>query len=158
MNRSLGDLIIFFALVLLTLAMFLFSANETTELQFHDTHFVVDRLSLAVMTLGPLLCLVFLPIAAIRNFKSLGTNIALIIGLMIVATICYRAIELQSSYSQQMQVLSDEQLPDRSQHLNNIQVGLNWTRGILAAIVLPTTILIYRTVKIWKETHSSPQL
>jgi hypothetical protein len=159
MKRNLSDLTIFFGLVFLTITIALFSFNTTSiDIQFHDTYVVVDRLSLAVMTFGPLICIVFLPLAALRKFKSLGTNIALIIGLVIVAVICYRAVELQTSYFRQIGALHDDQLPDRSQYLNRIRQNLNWSRGILAAIVLPTTILIFRTVKIWKETHSGPQL
>lgn len=111
-----------------------------------------------MITFGPLICLVFLPFAAFRKFKSFGTNVALIVGLVIVAVICYRAIELQSSYSHQIETLRDDQLPNRSQHLNSIRQSLNLSRGILAAIILPTAMLIYRTVKIWKEAHSRPQL
>ena len=159
MKRSLSDLTIFFCLLFLTVFIARFSFNATSiDIQLHDTYFVVDRFSLAVMTFGPLICMVFLPLAALRKFKSFGTNVALIAGLVIVAVICYRAVELQSSYSHQIEALRDEQLPDRSQHLNSIRQTLNWSRGILAAIVLPTTILIYRTVKIWKETHTGPQL
>ena len=158
MKRNLIDLTIFCSLVFLTVALALLSDSDTTELQFHDTYFVVDRLSLAVLALGPLLVVLFLPLAVTRKFQSIGTNIALIIGLVIIAVICYRAIDLQSSYLQQAEALRDEQLPDRARYLNNIKGLLNWSRAIFAGIVLPATVLIYRTVKIWKETNARPQL
>ena len=159
MKRNVSDLTIFLCIVFLTIAISLFSVNETTiDIQFHDTYFAVDRLTLAIITLGPLLFIVFLPLAAARKFKSTGTNAALIIGLVLIAVICYSAIELQSNYSRQIEALREEQLPDRSQHLNNIRQGVNLARAFMAVVVLPTVILIYRTARIWKQAHANPHL
>jgi hypothetical protein len=101
---------------------------------------------------------VFLPLAAIRKFKSVGTNIALIVGLLLIAVVCYLVVELQSNYYNEVAATIDVQDSDRSQNLTRIKQGLNVGRGILAAFALTTMILIYRTVKIWKESHSRPQL
>jgi len=96
MNRNSIDLIIFLTLVMLTAAILMFTVNQTSiDIQLHDTYFVLDRMTLAVLILGPMTILIFLPLAAMRKFKSMGTNIALIFGLMLVAVICYSVAELQ---------------------------------------------------------------
>ena len=158
MNRNSIDLIIFFSLVLLTASILMFAVSQTSiEIQLHDTYFILDRMTLAVLILGPMTILVFLPLAAVRKFKSIGTNIALIFGLMLVAVICYSVAELQSSYVSQINSLDEVGLRNQGGY-NNATRAITTTRGILALIGLSALVLIFRTVKIWKETHSRTSL
>ncbi|HEY5918332.1 MAG TPA: hypothetical protein VIU13_13045 [Chryseolinea sp.] len=158
MNRNSADLIIFLSLVLLTAAILLFAVTQTSiEIQLHDTYLVLDRMTLAVLILGPMTILIFLPLAAMRKFKSMGTNIALVFGLMLVAVICYSVAELQSSYIGQLNSLDEIGPGDKAGYYNATQ-SINIIRGILAVIGLSALVLIYRTVKIWKEAHSRPSL
>jgi len=158
MNRNSIDLIIFLSLVLLTAAIVMFAVSQSSiDIQLHDTYFVLDRMTLAVLILGPLTILIFLPFAAVRKFNSFGTNIALIFGLMLVAVICYSVAELQSSYITQINSLDEVGPRDKAGYKNATQ-SITIIRIILAVIGLSALVLIYRTVKIWKETHSRPSL
>lgn len=152
MNRNTIDLIILLGLVLVVLAIsFLAFSRPTIEIQLHDTFFVVDRFSLSILMLGPLVLLVFLPIAVVRNFRSVATNVILTIGLVLVGVICYSVIELQFNYLKQVITLDDQGLPDDEPAAERIGQRINWTRGLLVVIGLAATALIYKTVTIWKE-------
>jgi hypothetical protein len=158
MNRNSIDLIIFLTLVLLTAAILMFAVSQTSiDIQLHDTYFVLDRMTLAVLILGPMTILIFLPLAAVRKFKSIGTNIALIFGLMLVAVICNSVAELQSSYISRINSLDEVGLRDKAGY-NNASRSIITIRGVLTVIGLSGLVLIYRTVKIWKEAHSRPSL
>lgn len=158
MNRNSIDLIIFLSLVLLTVAVLLFAVNETSiDIQLHDTYLVLDRMTLAVLIFGPMTILIFLPLAAMRKFKSVGTNIALIFGLMLVAVVCYTVAELQSNYISQINSMDEVGVRDNGGY-NKATQSVTITRVILAVIGLSALVLIFRTVKIWKETHSRPSL
>jgi hypothetical protein len=157
MNRNSIDLIIFLTLVLLTTAILLFTVRQTTiDIQLHDTYFVLDKFSLAVLILGPSTILIFLPRAAKRKFKSIGTNIALIFGLILVAVICYSVAELQSNFISQINSFDGGGQGDKQ--MRNATLAVNTTRGILTMVGLVTVLVIWKTVKIWKETHSQPSL
>jgi hypothetical protein len=158
MNRNSIDLIIFLSLILLTAAILMFAVSQSSiDIQLHDTYFVLDRMTLAVLILGPMTILIFFPLAAVRKFKSIGTNIALIFGLMLVAVICYSVAELQSSYISQINSL-DEVGPRDKAGYNNASRSIITIRGILTVFGLSALVLIYRTVKIWKEAQSRPSL
>ena len=158
MNRNSIDLIIFLSLVLLTGSILTFTVSQTSiDIQLHDTYFVLDRMTLAVLILGPMTILIFLPLAAVRKFRSIGTNTALIFGLMLVAVICYSVVDLQTSYVSQINSLDELGARDKEAYDSATQ-SIMTIRGILAVIGLSSLILIYRTVKIWKETHSRPSL
>jgi hypothetical protein len=76
---------------------------------------------------------------------------------MLVAVICYSVAELQSSYISQLNSLDEVGPGDRAGY-HNATRSINMFRGILAVIGLSALVLIYRTVRIWKETHSRPSL
>jgi len=157
MNRNSFDLLIFLSLVLLIAAILLFGVTQSTiDIQLHDTYIVLDKLTVAVLILGPATIFIFLPLAAIRNFESVGTNIALIFGLMLVAVICYSVAELQASNVNPMNNLGEAGLKNSGS--NNAPKSVIAIRAILAVIGLSALVLIYRTVKIWKEAHSRPSL
>jgi hypothetical protein len=152
MSRNTVDLTVLATLVLGVLAIsFLAFSRPTIEIQLHDTYFVVDRFSLSILMLGPLILIVFLPIAALRNFRSVGTNVVLTIGLVLVGVMCYSVIELQFNYLKQVITLDDQGLPDDEPAADKIGQRINWTRGFLVVIGLAALALIYKTVKIWKE-------
>ena len=133
MNRNSIDLTIFLSLVVLTVTIALMAGDQTTiDIQLYDTYFVLDKLAFAILMLGPITTFIFLPLAAMRKFKSIGTNIALIFGLMLAAVICYNVSEL--SYIDQETVYGSQ--------------------GMFAIVGLAAIILIHRTVKIWKERYS----
>jgi hypothetical protein len=158
MNRNSIDLLIFISLVLITAAILLFGVTQTTiDIQLHDTYFVLDKLTFAVLILGPMTILIFLPLAAVRKFKSIGTNIALILGMMLVAVICYSVAELLASDVNQINSFGEGEVANKGPNSNSIQ-AINLTRGMLAVIGVSAIVLIYRTVKIWKDTHSRASL
>jgi hypothetical protein len=158
MNRTSIDLLIFLSLVVLTAAILSFAVSQPNiDIQLHDTYFVLDKFTFAVLILGPMTILIFLPLAATRKFKSIGTNIALLFGLVLVAVICYSFAELLSSDISEINSLDGSGSRNRGSNNTGSQFVIA-IRGVLAIIGLSALVLIYRTVKIWKETHWRPTL
>jgi hypothetical protein len=74
--------------------------QNTIDIQLHDAYVVVDRVSLTVLILGPLMFVIFLIRGVVNRFKSTTTNIGFIIGVILVSMIMYRLIEIQHALSQ----------------------------------------------------------
>jgi hypothetical protein len=150
------DIFIFIGLLILTAIIFLLTIGQSTiDIQFHDTYFVLDKISMTILIIGPLMLLIFLSRGLTRKFKTKGTNIGLIIGLLLIALITYQIIQLQESYLTEMMKLDDEGLLDRGQFAVDAKRKINWTWGLFGLWTLGFVLLTLRTIKIWKEAYSS---
>jgi hypothetical protein len=93
-----AGLIIFAVLLLLVLVVWMLTLEQSViDIQLHDTYFVIDKVSMAVLILGPFSFLIFLARAVALRFRSIGANIELLIGLILVALITYNVIKLSLS-------------------------------------------------------------
>jgi hypothetical protein len=86
----------------------------------------------------------------------MSTNLGLIIGLVLVAVLCYSAIELQTNYLLQANKVNAGALPEKQ--ISSIGWGINIARALFAVISLGAFALIYHTVKLWKSAHSGTRL
>lgn len=146
------DISIFLGLLTLCLAVLLFTAGQSTvDIQLHDTYFVLDKISLTVLIIGPLTFLIFLARALTKNFKTSATNIGLIIGLALVALITYQAVRLQTSYVSEMIKLDHEALPDRDNYIADAENKIKWTWALFGLWTVVLLILAVRTIRITKE-------
>ena len=110
--------------------------QSTIDIQLHDTYFVLDKISLTVLIIGPLTFLIFLTRGLTRKFKTKGTNIGLIIGLLLVAVITFYVVRLQQGYLSEIMRLDDERLPDRGQVIVHAKNRINWTWGVFGFWVM----------------------
>ncbi|MBT1698886.1 hypothetical protein KK083_18475 [Fulvivirgaceae bacterium PWU4] len=156
MKKFKTDIIIFSGLLILALSIVLLTAGQSTiDIQLHDTYFVIDKISLTILIVGPLTLLIFLARALTRKFKTIGTNVGLAIGLILVALITYSVIQLQQSYMTSIMTLDNEGLPDRGQFMADSKRRITWSWALFGFWVVALTLLIIRTIKIWKEAHAS---
>ena len=156
MGQFKTDIIIFMGLLILgSIVLLLTAGQRTIDIQLHDTYFILDKLSLTVLIIGPLTFLIFLTRGLTKNFKTKGPNIGLIIGLILIALITYHVVRLQQSYLDEMMRLDDEGLPDRGQFIVDAKKRINWTWGLFALWTFGLLLLTLRTIKIWKEGYSS---
>jgi hypothetical protein len=156
MRQFKTDIIIFVGLLGITLIALLLTAGQSTvDIQLHDTYFVIDKISMTVLIIGPLTFLIFLARALTRKFKTKGSNIGLIIGLILVAVITLYVIRLQQSHLSEIMRLDDEGLPDRGQFKVDTKNRINWTWGLFGVWIMGLLLLTLRTIKIWKEGYSS---
>lgn len=88
------DVIILAILLILAVTILLTRAQNPIEIQLHDTYFVLDNFSLAVIIIGPPTFLIFLVRAAINRFQTLTANIGLAIGTMMVIFLVYEVVLL----------------------------------------------------------------
>lgn len=150
------DILLFAGLLILALIIGLFVVGQTAlDIQLHDTCFMIDNISLAIVIVGPLTLLVFLARGLTRKFKTIGTNVGLAIGLILVAFITYHIIQLQHSYLTSMMQLDDEGLPDRGQFKADSKRRINWSWAIFSLWVTALILLIFRTMRIWKEGRNA---
>jgi len=151
MGQFKTDLIIFIALLILTLIVLLLTVGQNgIDIQFHDTYFVVDKIALVALIVGPLSFLIFLARGLTKKFRTRGPNIGLIIGLLLVALITYCIIEFQQHYLDEIRRLDDEGLPDRGQFVAAVKNKINWSWRILGLWIIGLLLLTFRTVAIWK--------
>jgi hypothetical protein len=150
------DIFIFLGLLILTALIFLFTIGQSAiDIQLHDTYFVLDKISLTILIIGPLTLLIFLSRGLTRKFRTKGANMGLIVGLLLVALITYQIIQFQESYLIQIMKLDDEGLPDRGQFAVDARKKINWTWGLFGFWTLGIVLLTFRTIKIWKERYCS---
>ena len=156
MKQFKTDIIIFIGLLVLTSIVLLLTIGQSTiDIQLHDTYFVLDKLSLTILIIGPLTFLIFLTRGLTKKFKTKGTNIGLIIGLILVVVITFYVVRLQQSYLSEMMRLDDEGMPDRGQFVVDAKNRINWTWGLLCFWIMGLLLLTLKTIKIWKEGYSS---
>jgi hypothetical protein len=155
MRQFKTDIIIFIALVVISLVVLLLTAEQSVvDIQLHDTYFVIDKISMTVLIMGPLMLLIFLGRALKRKFQTTGPNIGLIIGLTLVAVITFYVVQLQQSYLMEMMRL-DQGFPGRVQFIVAAKNRLSWTCVLFGFWALGLLLLTLRTIKIWKEEYSS---
>jgi hypothetical protein len=112
MRQYKTDIIICLGLVVVSLVILLFTAGQSTvDVQLHDTYFVIDKISMTVLIIGPLMFIIFFVRALMGNFRAKGPNIGFIIGLLLAAVITLYVVQLQQSYLSEMMRLDDERLP-----------------------------------------------
>jgi hypothetical protein len=144
------DITIFLGLLTLTLIVWLLTLRQSeVDIQLHDTYYVFDRTSLIILILGPLTFLIFLARGLTSKFRSIGANVALFIGLILVALITYRIIEFQKSYLAEIQNLECEGLTER-QFIIDMKSKSNWTWGLFSLWIIGSLLLALQTIKIWK--------
>jgi hypothetical protein len=92
------DVLIFIGVIFLAFIILISIPSQSrieVQLYVNSFVFVVDRVSMTVLILGPPIFLIFLIRALISRFKSTTTNIGFIIGLILVCMIGYKLIEIQ---------------------------------------------------------------
>jgi hypothetical protein len=153
MRQYKKDIYIFIGLVTLTFVLWLLTLGQSTiDIQLHDTYFVLDKVSMIVLILGPLTFSIFLARGLTRKFKSFSANTGLIIGLILIALITYRIIELEKSYLNQVKGLDDNGLPDR---VVDMESKIKWTWGLFSLWIGGIILLTAQTIKIRKEWYGS---
>jgi hypothetical protein len=156
MRQFKTDIIIFVGLLGIGLIALLLTAGQSTiDIQLHDTYFVIDKISMTVLIIGPLTFLIFLARALTGKFKTKGSNIGLIIGLILVASITLYVIRLEQSHLSEIMRLDDEGLPDRGQFKVDTKNRINWIWGLFGVWITGVLLVTLRTIKIWKEGYSS---
>jgi len=129
MKQFKNDAIIFIVLLILSfIVLSVMSGLTAIDIQLHDTYFVLDPASLFILIMGPLMFLIFLARGINRKFKTIGANIGLVIGLILVALITYYFTQLLGGYSA-------------------------WV--LFAILIIGLLLLIFRTAMIWKEASNS---
>ena len=126
--------------------------QNSIDLQFHDTYFVLDKISMTTLIVAPLTFLIFLTRGLTKKFRTPVTNIGLIVGLILVALITYQIIRIQQSYLIEMMKLDDEGLPDKGQLLLDIETKRNWMWGLFGLWTVGLFLLTVRTIKVWKDS------
>jgi hypothetical protein len=146
------DIIIFAALLILTwVIVVIYIGNTALDIQLHDTYFVIDNLSLTILIVGPLIFLIFLTRALRRKFRTIGPNAGLAIGLILVAFITFSVIQLQQSFITSITGLDEESLPGQGQFMADSKRRITWTWALFGFWVAALALLIFRTIRIWKE-------
>jgi hypothetical protein len=140
------DLIIFLFLILLALVLVLLPAQNT--IQLHDTYFVIDKLSLAILFFGPLTFLIFLIRGLATKFNSITSNAGLIIGLMLLAWLSYGVIGILNVYGNGITPSEQKGFVNTEQFYQGMQSNIRLAWGFLILFVVSILALIVRTFRI----------
>lgn len=85
MRRLKTDILIFIAILLLALIIFSSKSGQTSvDIQVHDTYYVIDKISLTILIVGPVTFLIFLIRGIRTKFKLKEVNIGFIVGLLLL--------------------------------------------------------------------------
>jgi hypothetical protein len=146
------DAFIFLSLLILTSVIWIATLGQSSvDIQLHDTYFILDKVSLLVLVIGPLTFLIFLARALTRKFKTKWTNTGLMIGLALIALITYHAINIEQSYLAEMLHLDDEGLVDKGQFVSGMKRMIGWTWVLFCFWLTGLLLLLVRTTRIWKS-------
>lgn len=154
MKQPIKDILIFAAITIAIVLFLTFTVGVSTiDLQFHDTYFVLDSISLAILTIGPLTLIVFLVLAIIRKFRAITTNIGLIVGLILVSIIIFRVGRIQTAFRDQVQ--NDAKLwalprdpSDRDRFLVHMDKNIFITWCIFGVGITGIALVVFRTYKV----------
>jgi hypothetical protein len=147
------DIVIFIGLLILSSIILLLTAGQSAiDIQLHDTYFVFDKISLTVLIIGPLTFLIFLARGLTTKFNAMGTNIGLIVGLILNALITYQIVRLQQSYLNEV-MLNNEGSPGSQQLIIDANNKLRWTWGLFVLWVTGLLLLTFRNIQIWKGEY-----
>jgi hypothetical protein len=147
LRAYLKDLYIFISLVLVVFLIWVFTVGQSTiDIQLYDTYFVIDGLSAIMLVLGPLIFLVFLTRAVVTKFKSIGANIGLIIGLILIALITFRLIEIQGVFLAEFE--SHGELSSGNLQLDKMKKNITLSWVFFCLWVLAVLVLIFKTIRI----------
>lgn len=151
MRQLKTDILIFIAILLLALIIFFsISGQASVDIQVHDTYYVIDKISLTALIIGPITFLIFLIRGIRTSFKLKGANIGLIVGLLLLMKITYLINKLQQSQFNELMRLYREGVQNDMQFIQDLGKGINWIWGILGFGTLGLLLLIIRTLKNWK--------
>ncbi len=143
------DIIIFIALLVPAAIVFATTSGQSViDIQLHDTYFVLDKTTAAVLMIGPPMFLIFFIRALIQKFKTIGPNVGLMMGLIILASITYRAVLLEQSDLHELMRTADEQ------QIADHKITVNWALGVFGLWTAIFLLLAYRTIKIAKAIKS----
>jgi hypothetical protein len=146
------DLFIFIGLLtVVAFILLLNSGNDTIDIQFHDTYFVLSRLEFALTLLGPMTFLLFFIRGLLLKFKSTGANIGLMIGLVLISLITYQIIEFKVGYLNKIKSLDPEEVGDRGQFYVDLNATIHRAWAILIFWLTAIVLLVVRIIKIVKK-------
>ncbi|MFA7381130.1 MAG: hypothetical protein WC150_11765 [Bacteroidia bacterium] len=152
MRQFKTDIIIFLGVVFFNLVVLLLTAKQSSiDIQLQGKYFVIDKISMTVLIVGPLTFLIFLARGLRRKFKTKGANIGLIIGLILVSVITFYFVRIQQSYLSEAMGLDIESFPHRGEFIANTTNKINWAWGLLGLWVTGLLLLTIRTIRVWKE-------
>ena len=127
---------------------------SSVDIRFHDTYLVVDKKHLTMLIVGLLTFLIFLARGLTRNFKTLGTNFGLSIGLVLVAVTTFYIIQIQQSYLREILKLDNAGHPDLVQMNEDVKKGINLAWGVFGLWIIGILLLTIRSIKIYKNDQS----
>jgi len=136
-----------------TLILVLTANNNGIDIQLHDTYYVIDNISLALLVIGPLTFLIFLSLGLLRRFRKISTNLGFMIGLLLVSLIIYIISQIQISYRDQIQFNSDlsalpMQLSIRKSMINDLNKNITITFVVLGVFLTGIGIIGFRIYRL----------
>lgn len=96
LNQPAIDIIILLSFFALGLLVVLVIGKEPVSIQLHDTYFVIEGLTVAIFLTGPLFFVTFLVKALRQKFRPVTTNVGLVVGVVLMAIICYYIIRFNT--------------------------------------------------------------
>jgi len=145
------DVIIFLAVIIVGVLVSLLAAGSSPlDLQLHDTYFIIDKVSLMLLIIGPLTFLIFLVRGVGGKFKRNGANLGLIVGLILMAIITYNVARLQQIYLNQVITLDEDGKLSHAQSIVDAKSAITSTWGMFCLCLIGLCLLTARTFEVWK--------